>query len=217
MLTLHEPALWVTIIQTLNARASMTPARFHVMSLLADSIVLIYPFFLIIAYVHSMAKHDRSMKEYSLRIAASALVAGLINLLIQQFLYKERPETALEVSQGLLLPHLPTMSFPSDHAAVSMAFAYAVMYFACIVVIAPKQYMRKLFRRGMFLWVGGIVMSIARIAVGVHWPTDIFAGWVIGIIAVALVARFPSTRFAPIIQLQEKIWGAIIGRKAPTK
>ena len=77
--------------------------------------------------------------------------------------------------------------------------------------------MKRLFRRGMFLWVGGIVMSIARIAVGVHWPTDIFAGWVIGIIAVALVARFPSTRFAPIIQLQEKIWGAIIGRKAPTK
>jgi undecaprenyl-diphosphatase len=210
MLTLHEPAFGVTIIQALNARAGLTPSRFHIVSLLADLLVFIYPIFLVLVYIHSMAKRDRPMKEYSLRIAASAALAFCINIFLQLFLYKIRPETALASSHGMLLQHLPSMSFPSDHAAVSIAFAYAVMYFACIMIIAPTHLMKKLFQRGMCLWVGGIVMSISRIAVGVHWPTDIFAGWLVGIGAVALVGYMPSKRFAPVIHFQEYLWRGIL-------
>jgi undecaprenyl-diphosphatase len=201
------------MIQALNARASFSPARFHVVSLLADALVFIYPIFLVLVYIHSMAKRDKVMKEYSLRIAASAALAFCINIFLQFFLHKARPETALAASHGMLLQHLPSMSFPSDHAAVSMAFAYAVMYFACIVIIAPKHLMKKLFARGMFLRVGGIIMSIARIAVGVHWPTDIFAGWLVGIGAVALVSYMPSRWFTPVIHFQEYIWAAITWQK----
>jgi membrane-associated phospholipid phosphatase len=101
------------------------------------------------------------------------------------------------------------MSFPSDHAAVSMAFAYAVMYFACVVIIAPQRHMKKLFAWGLFVRIGGMVMSIARIAVGVHRPTDIFAGWLVGIGAVALVSYMPSSWFTPLIHFQEYMWAAI--------
>jgi membrane-associated phospholipid phosphatase len=46
------------------------------------------------------------------------VLAVIINLIIQQFFFFERPETLITP----ILKHIPDASFPSDHTSVSFAF-----------------------------------------------------------------------------------------------
>jgi undecaprenyl-diphosphatase len=58
-------------------------------------------------------------------------------------------------------------SFPSGHALFFFALAMAVY-----------RYDKKI---GRWFFAGATVMSIARVAAGIHWPSDILAGALIGI------------------------------------
>jgi len=49
-----------------------------------------------------------------------------LNLFIQIFVTKQRPEDLIDKS-SLLLEHIPDASFPSDHAAMSSAIAMSVL------------------------------------------------------------------------------------------
>lgn len=75
-----------------------------------------------------------------------------------------------------LLPHLDrvdTFSFPSGHAANSMTLALALA-----LLVAPARW------RGPALAAAATVallIGLSRIALAVHWPTDVAAGWIEGI------------------------------------
>jgi undecaprenyl-diphosphatase len=78
-----------------------------------------------------------------------------------------------------VVPHLvevQTMSFPSGHAMMS-----AVTYLTLGAMLARAQPTRHLrifiLSVGVFLTVS---IGISRVFLGVHWPTDILAGWTIG-------------------------------------
>ena len=70
----------------------------------------------------------RGPKYTALIILFVAVLAVAINLGIQHFIDKARPETALMSAGHLVMQHLPTRSFPSDHAAVSMVIALAALW-----------------------------------------------------------------------------------------
>lgn len=63
-------------------------------------------------------------------------------------------------------PH--TLSFPSSHATVAFALATVVYVY------------NKKIGRAAFVVAG--VVALARIAVGVHYPTDILAGALLGVV-----------------------------------
>jgi len=66
-------------------------------------------------------------------------------------------------------------SFPSGHAIFFFALS-AVAY----------SFNKKL---GIFFLICSIIMGIARIFVGVHWPSDILGGAVLGIMVGAVISR----------------------------
>lgn len=200
---LVEPQRWVNLIQSLNSWVSSSQLLFTIVSVLADVIVFLFPFFLAVVYIAWMKKKNDTFKEYALRIFSSAVVAAIINIIIQLFFNKARPESALEWTWRLLLKHLPTMSFPSDHAAVSMAFGVATYYFVYLLVWAKVQKIMKWW--WIFFIFGSVVMSIARVAVWIHWPTDILAGWAIWVIAMNIVHYIPTWIYNRIIALEKKI------------
>jgi len=68
-----------------------------------------------------------------------------------------------------LINHAATSSFPSGHAAFFFAMAMAVYFF-------NKKWSAVFF-------AGAILMGASRVIVGVHWPADILAGAVVGIIS----------------------------------
>ena len=67
------------------------------------------------------------------------------------------------------------MSFPSGHALNSTLF-----YLALALVLAPllKQRSAKWGLYG-FALISSLVIGLSRIALGVHWPSDVLASWII--------------------------------------
>jgi membrane-associated phospholipid phosphatase len=82
---------------------------------------------------------------------------------------------------GIAEPH--SYSFPSGHSLMSFAF-YATVA-AIVTARIPSPWVRAL------IWAiaAGLIATIgvSRIYLGVHWPTDVAAGYMVGFIWVAAV------------------------------
>ena len=93
-----------------------------------------------------------------------------------------------------LVPHLDQVysaSFPSGHSAMS-----PVVYFTLAGILAAGEPSRA----GKTLLLGAAVLLVlavgaSRVYLGVHWPTDVVAGWAMGT-AVALLATLVLHRLA---------------------
>jgi len=87
-------------------------------------------------------------------------------------LFRTRPFVALDAITPLFTVG-GVEAFPSGHATASFALATAVWY------VSP--------RTSIALFAAALLIGIARVAAGVHWPTDIYGGAVVGIGVVVLL------------------------------
>ena len=93
-----------------------------------------------------------------------------ISLLLKSFFLRPRPD---------IVPHLSdvyTSSFPSGHAMMS-----AVVYLTLGVIIAPvlKNFWLRFYVISVAILMAGLV-GASRVLMGVHYPTDVLAGWAAG-------------------------------------
>ena len=122
--------------------------------------------------------------------SAIAMVIGLIvvNIILKNWLARIRPYELIGELQ-LMIEKQKDFSFPSGHATNSFACAWVLF-----------RDLKK--RYGVPALVLAILISFSRLFVGVHYPTDIFAGVAIGICAAELARvivrtlrrRFPAFR-----------------------
>lgn len=106
--------------------------------------------------------------NYEMLVAAAiaALISrGILTEIIRAIYFIPRPFVNYPVYQ-LLLEDANRASFPSGH----MAFWWAV---ALVVYKHDKKF-------GVFIMLVSLVMGVARVFVGVHWPSDILGGIIIG-------------------------------------
>jgi undecaprenyl-diphosphatase len=134
---------------------------------------LIYFVFLAFAVLCVAALRRRQM--VALGQAMVTLVVAFVLGLVAARLHREsRPFTAHRDAH-LLIHHAAGQSFPSDHATAAFAIAGATLFF--------------LSRRwGVVLLVAACAIAFARVYVGVHYPGDVLAAFVLAAIGV-LVAR----------------------------
>ena len=110
---------------------------------------------------------------------SAALIFDLfsVNVFIKNIVARPRPYVEIEGLFSIIGPQ-SDFSFPSGHTAASFAFAVAFL------MLAPKKV-------SLPVLALAILISLSRLYVGVHYPTDILGGIVIGtlcgIAAVALV------------------------------
>lgn len=110
----------------------------------------------------------------------AALIATLITHTIKPILDVPRPPAVLAMNSFHLIGHrLDHGSFPSGHAVTAFTLA------ALLIVGLRLSLGWTALMLGM-----ASVLAISRLAVGVHWPTDILAGSVIGIVSVVLARRW---------------------------
>jgi undecaprenyl-diphosphatase len=123
---------------------------------------------------------------------ASLLITGGFVQLLKVTIPRASPNTAFRFG--------PTVgaSFPSGHAADTTALAIGVaIVLGAVVLRRPAE------RVLVFVAAGAISVAVglSRLVIGVHWPTDVLAGWAIGLgtaVVVATVAVL-ATRAHPIV------------------
>lgn len=148
-----------------------------------------------------LAGTDREERAGFQRAALDALLAvGLASLaasLLALMLGRGRP--FLDLQQVEMLFYAPTdYSFPAHSVAVLVAIGAAV---------------RSTHKRlGNAVLVAGVAMGLARIIAGVHWPSDVLGGILIGVIAGAS-AHWLLEKLGPV-----RVWltRALLGSPAET-
>jgi membrane-associated phospholipid phosphatase len=117
-------------------------------------------------------------------LMASVLGPG-IGLGAQLVIKRERPDVAWRLIER---PSSP--SFPSAHALISMA-----LYFT--LALLASRHLRRRMVRSLVLIVGFILpllIGISRPYLGVHYPSDVLAGWTAGL-ACTLLALWADQRW----------------------
>ncbi len=105
---------------------------------------------------------------FGLPVAITAIVSRIINITIKNTFMRPRPDfKVLEASES---------SFPSGHAQNNMALYIAVLLVALLIVTAPKW--RTVLKVSLIALP--IIIGITRIYFGVHYISDVIAGWSLG-------------------------------------
>jgi undecaprenyl-diphosphatase len=128
--------------------------------------------------------HRRRLQAliFALAVAVGQCLAWLIKLIVA----RPRPD---------LVPHLDlaySSSFPSGHSAMS-----PIVYMTLAAIVAagdPVRAVKALLLGGAVLLA--LAIGVSRVYLGVHWPTDVLAGWTLGA-ATALCATLVLHATAP--------------------
>ncbi|MCD6500897.1 phosphatase PAP2 family protein [bacterium] len=106
-------------------------------------------------------------------LAAGLLARFGIVEVIRFFWHRTRP--FLETGINLLVAKINQPAFPSGHAAFFFALSF-------IVFLYNKK-------AGLLFFIGSFLICLGRVIVGLHWPTDILGGAVVGLFSAWLVHR----------------------------
>jgi undecaprenyl-diphosphatase len=114
----------------------------------------------------------------ALLVVVTLAGAGLLNWLLKFSFTRVRPASFFDYP----LPGSP--SFPSGHAL------YAASVFGGMAVLLTARIRNRLFQ--LAIWVIAIslilLVGVSRVYLGVHYPSDVVAGYAIGVIWVTAVA-----------------------------
>ena len=135
-------------------------------------------------------------RRYRLASLVVVSVVGglLVNFGLKQFFDRDRPT---------VVPHLRdvlTPSFPSGHAALS-----AVVYLTLAALLMPvvKGRIGKLYVLSVAALLA-LLVGASRVYLGVHYPTDVMAGWTVGLMWALLCY---------IVARLLHLWGALRERR----
>lgn len=121
--------------------------------------------------------------------AGGLLLAPLLKLVV------ERPRPA--PTQHLVL--VDSWSFPSGHALNSMAVL------GLLTVLAIRTWQGRT-RRVLLALTGAflvLVIGFSRVYLGVHWPSDVLAGWLIGVLWIVVCLTLAGRNSRPSGTVQE--------------
>jgi undecaprenyl-diphosphatase len=118
-----------------------------------------------------------------LRLLLALAISGLISSgILKRALARDRPSNLADaIPQESVFYH----SFPSGHAATSFAIATSLLF---LTWRTPKAWIG-------FLALGwACLVGLSRVYRGVHWPTDVLSGALIGVGSAAIVAALVAGR-----------------------
>ena len=108
--------------------------------------------------------------KLALFVAISIPAGSLLNAVLKDLFARPRPD---------IVPHATSAafsSFPSGHAMMS---AVAFLTLGALLSLSTENKKIKIYILSWSVFLT-ILVGISRIYLGVHWPTDIIAGWIAG-------------------------------------
>ncbi len=132
--------------------------------------MVIIPLSALLFFVLLRMKRGRAAAVFAVSMTLGFLADTAFKVLV----HRARPEGALLTVAGY--------SFPSGHAAMSTIFFGFLLWAYKDEIIGPA-------RRWLFIAVMALLpffVGLSRIYLGVHWTSDVLAGWALGVSALTL-------------------------------
>ena len=124
----------------------------------------------------------------------AAAVALAANQVIAHLWTRPRPFTEHPALTHVLAARTTDPSFPSDHAAAAFAIAFAVLAFSR--------------RGGIGFLVAATLIGLSRVALGMHYPSDVLAGALVGFGAATLVTTLGRPWVIRLVALVSRVDGS---------
>lgn len=178
------------VVANLNNLAKKNQIFFNFAKILAIWPVYLIPLVLVFNWFWSPR-----WREVEIRATIAGLFAWqVVNRIIQHFFNRPRP---IDSSDSIeIFFHRQTNSFPSDHAAFGMAL------FLSFYLAGERSVSWVLL--GLTL-----IFSVFRVATGLHFPSDILVGWLVGFASASFLNIisywFDKAVGKPLIHLAKKL------------
>ena len=119
------------------------------------------------------------IRNKGILILSSVSISSLSSLALKHIIDRQRPFNTYDFFEKLSAGGSP--SFPSGHTTEAFAFAVAIcVAFPRWYIIIPSLF-----------WA--LTVGYTRMSLGVHYPSDVMAGIVLGIVSVAIYLKFQKT------------------------
>lgn len=139
--------------------------------------IILFPSLALIPRFHKHLK--KNLELFIFTFVSASIARFIITESIRRIYSRPRPFAVLtEINQLVdnvhqIFNNISTSSFPSGHASLAFAAATSVYFYY------PKT--------SILFFLAAFSIGMGRVAAGVHWPSDILGGAVVGIITAFLI------------------------------
>lgn len=156
---------------------------------------------LLVVFLLAYGPRHAGWRRASVAALLSAGVALAIGKLISELVDRARPFVLDPHGVHLFSPHAADPGFPSDHATAAFAIATAI-------VLRKRGW-------GIVALLAAAILSAGRVALGVHFPSDVLAGAALGAaVAVGLWWAPLRARIDALADLLGRAWDRLLDRGA---
>src|SRR3954451_13822588 len=176
--TLRSPMDW-SIVHALNSFLAHHDAVEDPVAAYMRASEVLFLAMLVVAFVAVPGRARRGVQRAVVAAGLSAGLALAIVKVLSTLVDRTRPFVAHPGGVHLFAAHAADAGFPSDHATAAFAIAVAIL-------LRKRGW-------GIAALVAAAVLSVGRVALGVHYPSDVLAGAALGS-AAALALWTPPLR-----------------------
>lgn len=180
-----------TVEQWINGPAGSHPLIDSLMSAVANGAEMAFAALVVAWFLAGLVRRSEPDRRGAVAALLAAAIALAVNQVLSHLWVRERPFVDHPGAVHQLVAHAADASFPSDHAAAAFAIA--------VILVGVHR------RLGVAALGVAVLVSYARVYTGLHYPGDVLAGTVIGVIAAIAVGLWLTPITAAATRLGDRL------------